>query len=1614
MADNEAKLLDYLKRVTGDLRRAQRRLKDAESASREPIAIVGMACRLPGGVRSPEDLWDLVAEGRDAITELPGDRGWDLDALHHPDPEHPGTAYVREGGFVHDAGEFDAAFFGIGPAEALGMAPQQRLALETSWEAIERAGIDPRSLRSAPVGVFLGADGFDYCLSDAEVPEGSAGYFTIGNSASVTSGRVSYTLGLEGPALTIATACSSSLVALDRACESLRRRESTLALAGGVHVMSSPAPLIGFSEMRALAPDGRSKPFSANADGMTLAEGAGVLLLERLSDTHRNGHRVRAVIRGSAVNQDGASNGLTAPNGPSQERVIGQALASARLPASEVDVVEAHGTGTPLGDPIEAGALLATYGEDRPADRPLWLGSVKSNIGHTQMTAGVAGVIKMVMAMRHGVLPASLHIDEPSEYVDWESSGLRLLTEARAWPRDGRPRRAGVSSFGFSGTNAHLVLEEPPETEREPERESPVDGMVPWVVSARSGEALSAQAERLRAVADAATPAEVGWSLLRTRPAFEHRAVIVSEDPAPGLEALAQGVAHPDVVTGMAGDPGSGPVLVFPGQGSQWAGMGARLLEESPVFAARMAECEQALNPHVDWSLTDVIRGDGTELSRVDVVQPALWAVMVSLAAVWAEYGITPAAVVGHSQGEIAAACVAEALTIDDAAKIVAVRSKALRRLSGQGAMASLGAGAEQAGPLLREGVVIAAINSPTSTVISGPPDQVAAAVTDAREQGLRARTIDVDYASHGPHIDQITGELTEALAGIDPAPTTIAYYSALTGTRTGTTTLDTDYWVTNLREPVRFADAITALLDDGYRIFIEAAPHPVLTTGLEESFEHADTTATAVPTLRRDHGDLTQIAMAAAHAYAAGAQVDWSPWFPADPSPGTVDLPTYPFQRQRYWVERAVTAVAGEGHDEAEARLWQAIENGDIDTLTDTLGLDGEDAAAMLGPALPALSEWRRGHREQSTLDSCRYRVTWKSVRVSASTGLSGTWLLLVPEAHHDSPALEAAVRALDGHGVTTVRQTIDAPHATKETLAAHLAEAEPAGVLSLLGLDESRHAESEAVPSGLAATTALIQAMTDADITAPLWCLTQGAVATSATDPLTNPTQAQIWGLGRVAALEHPRTWGGLIDLPAAIEQSTSDRLASLLVPDQPEDQVAIRSSAVWVRRLEHAPPTPPVPADWEPTGTTLITGGTGGIGAHLARWLAANGAPHLLLTSRRGPKAPGADELTRELKDLGSGVTIVACDAADRAQLEDALGHVPEDQPLTTVIHAAGVPNYIPITDLTPATLSDVLGPKSHAAAHLQELIEHHPVTAFLMFSSGAGTWGSGQQGAYAAANHFLDALAQHRHAHGRPATSLAWGLWSDLGMAADRASTDFLARFGVRPMHADLATKALHQALATGTTNLTIADIDWDRFIPTFTIGRPAPLLGDLPQNRQPAEPGGTASTPLVEELAGATAAQREEMLLRHVQAQTAATLGLPSRDAVPANKPFQDLGFDSLTAVQLRNQLNASTGLRLPTTLVFDRPTPRELADHLLGELAGRDTPTEGSILAELDSWASAGASGEVNAAARRRIAVRMRSLLAAWSGGPAESRRDLETATADDMFSLISEEFGKS
>ncbi|OKJ14112.1 type I polyketide synthase, partial [Kitasatospora sp. CB01950] len=887
------------------LRQENRQLRDD---SAEPIAIVAMSCRYPGGVRTPEDLWELLVKERDAVSPFPTDRGWDVEGGFDADPDAPGTFYVREGGFLHDATGFDPGFFGISPREALAMDPQQRLLLEASWEAVERAGIDPATLRGSRTGVYTGVIYSEYGSRLGRVPDEVEGFLGTGTIPSVASGRIAYTLGLEGPAVTLDTACSSSLVAVHLACQGLRSGDTTLALAGGVTVMSTPGLYVGFSRQRGLAPDGRSKSFSSAADGAGFGEGLGLLLLERLSDARRAGHPVLAVVRGSAVNQDGASNGLTAPNGPAQQRVINGALARAGLAPSEVDMVEAHGTGTVLGDPIEAQALMATYGQDRPAGQPLRLGSLKSNLSHTQAAAGVGGVIKSVLAMRHGVMPRTLHVDRPSPHIDWTEGAVSLLTEAAPWPETGRPRRAGVSSFGASGTNAHVILEQAPlEDDGPPAERTPLPA-VPWILSARTPDALRAQATALyeRVVAEPGlSMVDVGHSLAAGRSRFAERAVVVGADRGEllaGVAALSRGVRAAGVTVGSGVLPGRS-VLVFPGQGSQWVGMAAELLAESAVFAERMAECERALAPYVDWSLAEAL-GSEALLARVDVVQPVLWAVMVSLAEVWRSFGVVPDAVVGHSQGEIAAACVAGGLSLEDGARVVALRSRAVGALAGRGGMASVPLPVDVVRERIAGRLSVAAVNGPSSVAVSGDADAVTALVEELLEEGVWATRIETDFASHSPHVEEIRERLLADLAGITPLPGAVPYYSSVTGGLLDTQTLDAEYWYRNIRQTVEFERATRSLLAAGHRVFVESSPQPALMYAIEDTAADAGAPETLVlDTLRRGAGGLRRLQLALAEAHVRGLRIDWERLF-AGTGAQRVDLPTYAFQRARYWLD--------------------------------------------------------------------------------------------------------------------------------------------------------------------------------------------------------------------------------------------------------------------------------------------------------------------------------------------------------------------------------------------------------------------------------------------------------------------------------------------------------------------------------------------------------------------------------------------------------------------------------------------------------------------------------------------------------------------------------------
>ncbi|WP_437112630.1 SDR family NAD(P)-dependent oxidoreductase [Streptomyces hydrogenans] len=997
----------------------------------EPIAIVAMACRYPGGVRSPEDLWRVVASESDVISPFPDNRGWDLDRLFHPDPAHPGTSYAREGGFLHDADLFDPAFFGISPREATSMDPQQRLLLETAWEAFERAGIDPASLHGSKTGVFAGVVYTDYG-SRVKLPADMEGYLGIGSAGSIASGRIAYTLGLEGPAVTVDTACSSSLVALHLAVRSLRSGECDLALAGGATVLANPDIFIGFSRQRGLAQDARCKAFAAGADGTAFGEGVGLLLVERLSDARRNGHQVLAVVRGTATNQDGASNGITAPNGPSQQRVIRQALADAGLTGADVDVMEAHGTGTTLGDPIEAQAIVATYGQDRPDDRPLWLGSLKSNIGHTQAAAGVGGVIKMVEAMRHGVLPRTLHVDEPSPHVDWSAGAVELLTEAREWAPDGRPRRAGVSGFGMSGTNAHVVLEEAEESDAIPAA-APSSGVSPWLLSGHSDAALRDQAARLRTYLDAHPDQDVNavaHVLATGRAHQDHRAVLTPTDH-PGLvealDALAEGTAHGDVVHHTTTPLGK-TVFVFPGQGSQWEGMARQLLTESPVFAEHLTAASDAIESHTGWNLLDVLNGteDTPPIDRVDVIQPALFAIMTSLARLWQHHGIQPDAVIGHSQGEIAAAHIAGALTLHDAAKVVTLRSRAILDLAGTGGMAHIPLPANDTATHLTpyNDLHIAAHNGPTSTVVAGHPDQLKELVDTLTAQDIRARLIDVDYASHTPHVHALHDQLKSLLDDIEPVTSRVAFHSTLTGGVIDTATLDAEYWYQNLANPVLFQPTLHTLLDSGHTTYIEASPHPVLTTAVQDTAEtHTpDLTTLITGTLRRNDDTLTRFHHHLAHHHTHGTPVTWHTT-PTGSHPG--DLPTYPFQHGRYWLEGpAAHSDAGSlGLDATDHPFLTAVTTlPDAEAEVD--GSDGDGEALLLTGRISAGSHaWLADHAVNGTALLPATALLELALQAAQRTGtnrvdeLTLEAPLFVPE--RGGVRVQVAVRAADEGGL-------------------------------------------------------------------------------------------------------------------------------------------------------------------------------------------------------------------------------------------------------------------------------------------------------------------------------------------------------------------------------------------------------------------------------------------------------------------------------------------------------------------------------------------------------------------------------------------------------------------
>jgi acyl transferase domain-containing protein/acyl carrier protein len=1894
------------------LRLANRRLR---AASKEPIAIVSMSCRYPGGVSSPEDMWELVRDGRDAIGEFPGDRGWEVERVFDANPESTGTSYTRHGGFLYDASEFDAGFFGIGPREALAMDPQQRLLLEGAWEAFERAGVAPGALRGSRTGVFVGLMYQEYGTNVRSVSAEVEGYLGTGSAASVVSGRLAYTFGLEGPAVTIDTACSSSLVAMHLACQALRSGECDLALAGGVTVMITPGVFIVFSRQRGLAPDGRCKSFGADADGVGWSEGMGLLLLERLSDARRNGHQVLGLVRSSAVNQDGASNGLTAPNGPSQERVIRQALAGAGLSPADVDVVEAHGTGTPLGDPIEAQALLATYGQERDGAAPLWLGSVKSNVGHTQAAAGVAGTIKMVMAMHHGVLPRTLHATEPSPHVDWSEGEVQLLSEETPWAANGRPRRAGVSSFGISGTNAHVILEEAPPAEQAPPEGvvgegtfgAPSPGALPFLVSAFDAEGLGPQGARLGKFVAAHPETElpaVAGALALDRARLPHRAVVVAEERdglLAGLSALERGEPAEGLFRGVAVGGGR-TAFLFTGQGAQWAGMGAELQRAFPVFAAALDEVCGVLDPLLGRSLQELMfAAEGSEeealLGRTQFTQPALFAIEVALFGLVSSFGVKPDFLLGHSVGEIVAAHVAGVLSLHDACALVVARGRLMGALPDGGGMAAVMASEDEVLASLsafdgRLGV--AAVNGPEAVVVSGGLDALsewegAFAGPEGAFVGRKVTRLRVSHAFHSylmdPMLEEFAGTVkTFSLKGFPLSPSSIPIVSNMTGEVAGEELSTAEYWVDHVRKAVRFCDGVRTLEAAGVTRFLEIGPDGVLSAMAYECLsEDAAERALLTSTMRARRPEARELLGLLAQAHIDGVDVDWGAFFQAR-SDMHVELPTYAFQRRRYWLTSgmgssdasslgqspaehpllgAALRLAGEedgwlltGRISIESHPWlkdhavmgqvlmpgtgfvelalaagqllgaEVIEElalqaplllgqGDVAQIQLTVtepdpegrrqlsiysrpqgdlggepsdggwtlhasgtlreggaggvedaqdGLDRAGLDALAGPVWPPqgaeevdteflyerLAEAGFGYGPSfqglrkvfATADELFAEVALDEDRQDEARGFC------VHPALSDATLHAALIASLDGEGgggvgvpfafsgvrlfgrgASALRVRLAADPDSPETLSltavdeqggpvfsiealrtreidqSQLQRAEgsiedalyeldwvelpsspsangarpsvavlgageawgsgwPVGVpggeldsyVDLPALERAVEADGVSVPEvvfvragglvgmggdadgaagsvegadgapglveavhrGARGALGLLQGWIESERLSGsrLVLVTEGAVAVGVgEEPVLE--QAALVGLVRSARSEHPERFG-LVDLERGVEQEVSvEALLGVLAAE--ESEVAVRDGVLRAPRLAHvkgAGDAELASRSFDRTGTVLITGGTGGLGALVARHLAkAHGAERLLLVSRRGLGADGAEELVVELAELGCEARVAACDVTDREQLRELIDSVPAERPLTAVIHTAGVLDDGLVESLDEERLSKVLAPKVDAAANLHELTEHMELREFVLFSSIAGTMGSPGQANYAAGNVFLDALAAYRRARGLSGVSLAWSAWDQAaGMTGALTDVD-RARFervGIAPLSAEQGLELFDLARRVDRGLLVPVSLNMAVLRGQAKAGMlPAALRGLV---RVPVRQAADAGS-LTRKLAAAPESEWDAIVAEVVREHVAGVLGHASSGAIDPQHTFKDLGFDSLAAVEFKNRLNQATGLKVPATLIFDYPTPNAVAQYIRAKTAGAkpaQTPLEDQ-LDRLEITAASIAGDE-----RTRARARLQTLLAQLTDeeqaeGDAEEAEKISSATADDIFELLDKQLEK-
>lgn len=1610
MSELEQETLSPTKRALLAVKKLQAQVDALQYQRTEPIAIIGMACRFPGGVNSPEQYWELLARGGDAITEVPAER-WDVDAYYDADPAAKGKIYNRYGGFIADVDKFDPQFFGISPREAEMLDPQQRLWLEVCWEALERAGIPPFTLRDTPAGIFASSEHLDYLHLAAASGQELNLYTGTGNMHSVTSGRLAHFLGTQGPAVTMDTACSASLVAIHFACQALRTGDCNLALAGGVNLILNPLISSLASQGRVFAPDGRCKTFSAAADGYTRSEGCGVLVLKRLSDAQQAGDAVLAVIRGTAVNHDGHSSGLTVPNGISQQKLIRQALANAGVTPDEISYVEAHGTGTVLGDPIEIDALGAVFGE---RTQPLLLGAVKTNIGHTEAAAGVAGVMKVVLALQHDVIPPQIHFQAPNPHIPWAQLPFVIPTTPQAWPT--AKRLAGISSFSLSGTNAHAIIEAAPQIAQDAS-EQPVAAATPYqllTLSAKSEKALTVMAKQyadhfatLLAQPAATQPslAAIAYTTQVARSHFEHRLSVVASSLAQAhqtLTAFDRGQALGGIYQGTPTLDPPKIAFLFPGQGAQYVNMGRQLYTTQPIFRQAIDECDQILQRYLGRSLlpllypdltpaTGAVNGQGASLYETKYAQPALFTVCYALTQLWAAWGVQPDLVIGHSTGEYIAACVAGVFSLEDSLKLVVERSQLMHGLPAGGEMVAVMASEATINTFLAEhpGLTIAAINGPESVVLSGLQSDVQAALTALQQRGLKTKVLAIPLAAHSLMMEPILDDLEQAVRNVARHIPRLPLVSSPFGSVVSTELTDPAYWRRHLRHPVRFADGVRTLHEQGCNFFIEISPKPVLLNTAQQCVPGAGVWVTS---LREGQDDWQQLLSSIGVLYAHGLNIDWRALHGAA-ALRKVMLPTYPFQRRHYWVgngQQGSSAVVM-----PKTPLLDLLQQGNTQGLTELLQRSGQFTATetpLLQKAMQVLvqQQTQLAVTQQNTpaaeatihTQPALYQLSWQAQpRQESSLPLltPGVWLILADQAgvgctlaellrEHDQTCY--LIYAGDHYQQDGETWTVN-PSAPAEfvQLCQACRERGPIrGVIQLWGLDSAD--ASTLIPETLATAQALTlggllhmsQALLKQGEQPRIWGVTRGAVsvtASSATEQSVAETQiavaqSSLWGLGRSLALELPDLWGGLLDLdpvPPLITEGQLFMAAATILTElwdaQGEAQLAYRNGMRYAARLVEATPVQTTESRIiHPDATYLITGGLGALGLHVARWLVTQGANHLVLIGRRGlgDQANTATSPIAPLTAAGCTVQVLQADVAQANDVARVLATIAATMPpLRGVIHTAGVIDDGILLQQNWSRFQTVLAPKVTGSWQLYTQTATVPLDFMVFFSSAAALLGSAGQSNYAAANAFMDALAEFGQHSGRRTLSIGWGSWGGAGLAEQRAGrgeTLIAPQRGLEIMQS-LLTQSGPPACCS---HVGVMAMDWYEF--SRTLGGALPYLAKLDfgagKHADDTVDMEVASVSLRTQLTQALPDERPALLGDYLKTEVARVLG--AYELPEARQRFFDIGMDSLMALQLSTRLRTALEIPFPTTLVFEYPSVDLLTRYLLNDVLALNAP----------------------------------------------------------------------